>query len=107
MENHTVILSVDDIVEKANNIINKINHAMLVCNLKDHNRYKRLYQRILLLTSIDSDSEQYWREDARNQVSRLLYKYDKMFTRLLKGKPSEDECIKTALGGVGWIVHEN
>ena len=106
MENPTVILTASDIVEKANNIINKINHAMLACNLKDHNRYKRLYQRILLLTLIASDSERYGREDARNQVSRLLYKYDKMFTRLLKDKPSEDEYIKTALGGMSGSFDE-
>lgn len=106
MEDPTVILTASDIVEKANNIINKINHAMLVCNLKDHNRYKHLYQRILLLTLIASDSERYAQEDVRVQMNRLLCKYDKIFTRLLKDKPSEDEYIKTALGGMSGSFDE-
>lgn len=38
--------------------------------------------------------------NVRERASKTMIRYDKMFTRLLKGKPSEDECIKTALGGV-------
>lgn len=97
MENSTVILSADDIVEKANAIIKKIHHAQLVCNLKDRNRHFICPNRALLCSLIANDSKRYIREDARDQVSRLLCKYDKTFTRLLKGKPSEDEYVDLAV----------
>lgn len=89
------------IKQRAVDLITKIQKALVVCNLRDYNRDTRIPGYLMVLTYVCFSSH------TCIGMNKYLNRYDKVFTRLLKGKPSIDEWSKMMTRiDIGYILND-